>query len=582
MPPQKLGHDARTLRSRAEEQLLPRAQAEENLSPGQLQELVHELRVHQIELEMQNEQLRLAQGELEKARERYAELYEHAPVAYLTLTEHGLIQAANLTSTRLLGTGRAQLINAPLSRFVVKDDQDSYYLCLRKAFFSSLINSCELRLRTSGGETICGRLELLQASEEGQPVCRVTLTDITGHKRAEEAVLENQRRQFQYENEERLQLAFEAGGLGAWDQDFETGQITCNERACAMLGFTAGTVVNWQDFLQRVHPEDRPAFLNAAERSTQPGGSGRFEEMFRIILSDDRVRWVRFAARCLFAAEQTGRVLRRTGVLADITRQKEAEELLASRAHQLEILVRERTTRLQETLNELEHFSYTLVHDLRAPLRAIRGYGGLLLTECKELNPRQQHFLERTCTAAERMDQLVTDALNYNKIVHQNFVLAPIDCGALLEQLVDSYPEFLEARAFISVLGTIPPVMGNPALLTQCFSNLIGNALKFVNPGRVPSVRIFARDLGARIRVCVQDNGIGIPADCHERIFEMFQRLDQRFEGTGIGLPLVRKAAQRMHGSVGVESQPGQGSLFWVELARAEVHEAPGQSRKPS
>jgi signal transduction histidine kinase len=112
--------------------------------------------------------------------------------------------------------------------------------------------------------------------------------------------------------------------------------------------------------------------------------------------------------------------------------------------------------------------------------------------------------------------------------------------------------------------------MGNPALLTQCFSNLLNNALKFVPPGKVPVIRVAAQDLGPRVRIWVDDNGIGIAEDCRDRIFRMFERLDDRFEGTGVGLPLVKKAAERMHGGVGVESQPGQGSRFWLELNKPE------------
>jgi signal transduction histidine kinase len=262
--------------------------------------------------------------------------------------------------------------------------------------------------------------------------------------------------------------------------------------------------------------------------------------------------------------------VRRTGVLADITRQKEAEELLQSHARHLELSVRERTARLQEAVSELEHFSYTLAHDLRAPLRAIRGYGELLLAQCAGLGPDHRQFLERSNLAAERMDQLIVDVLNYNKLVRQNFALAPVDCAALLQQLIESYPQFQDARASISIDGTIPRVLGNPALLTQCFSNLLNNALKFVPPGQTPAVCIFAQDQDRRVRIWFQDNGIGIAEESQGKIFQMFQQLNPDYEGTGIGLALVKKAVERMRGAVGVESQLGKGSRFWLELNKPE------------
>jgi signal transduction histidine kinase len=256
--------------------------------------------------------------------------------------------------------------------------------------------------------------------------------------------------------------------------------------------------------------------------------------------------------------------------MADITREKETEALLESRARHLEALVRERTTRLQEAVIELEHFSYTLAHDLRAPLRIMIGFGELMLQESPVLSATHQQYVGRISTAAHRMDLLIRDALDYNKLVRQNFALEPIDPGTLLQQLVDTYPEFHEARTHISLSGPFPLVLGNSALLTQCFSNLLGNALKFIEPKRTPRVRLSAEDLGERVRIWIEDNGIGIPEDCVDRIFEMFHRLNPEFEGTGIGLALVKKAAHRMRGSVGVVSHLGHGSRFWIELDKAE------------
>jgi signal transduction histidine kinase len=126
-------------------------------------------------------------------------------------------------------------------------------------------------------------------------------------------------------------------------------------------------------------------------------------------------------------------------------------------------------------------------------------------------------------------------------------------------------------------------MLGNEAALTQCFSNLLGNALKFVAPGTRPQVRVWAERVGgpkaetqdsqpaipSTVRLSFADNGIGIPKDAHERIFKMFQRLDKSYDGTGVGLTVVRKAVEKMGGKVGLESEPGRGSRFWIELKTA-------------
>jgi signal transduction histidine kinase len=233
----------------------------------------------------------------------------------------------------------------------------------------------------------------------------------------------------------------------------------------------------------------------------------------------------------------------------------------------LDRLVTTRTAELQELVNELEHFSYTITHDMRAPLRAMTGFAGLLAEECMDsLGSSSREYLNRIITASARMDRLITDALSYSQIVRHEMPVQAIDAGRLLTGMIESYPIFQEPRARIEIVGDLPPVRGNEAGLTQCFSNLLGNAVKFVRTGTVPHIRIHGERRGNRVRLWCDDNGIGIPAELQSRVFIMFQRLSKEYEGTGIGLALVKKVVERMGGTVGLESEPGRGSRFWVEL----------------
>ena len=161
------------LRSQAEERLQREGETLGGMSAEQMQAVIHDLHVHQIELEMQNEQLRLSQEDLEAARERFVELYDFAPVGYLTLNKEGLIVQANLTSVSMLGVERSRLVNLSFSRFVSSEDQEAYYHCWRKVFQSAGTHSCELRLRPSSAELFHGRLESVQAIEGGAVVCRM-------------------------------------------------------------------------------------------------------------------------------------------------------------------------------------------------------------------------------------------------------------------------------------------------------------------------------------------------------------------------------------------------------------------------
>ncbi len=237
----------------------------------------------------------------------------------------------------------------------------------------------------------------------------------------------------------------------------------------------------------------------------------------------------------------------------------------------LESLVKERTAELQELVNELEHFSYTITHDLRAPLRAMHGFAGLLADECKtSLNNQGHEYIKRITTATRRMDRLITDALSYSKVVRHEMPLEPVDAGLLLRGMVGSYPIFQPPMAHVEITDDLPPVLANEAGLTQCFSNLLSNAVKFMAPGKVPVVRIAGERRGDMVRFWCEDNGIGIPKEMHSRVFIMFQRLSKDYEGTGIGLALVKKVVGRMKGDVGVESEPGKGSRFWIELKAAD------------
>ncbi|MBI5687615.1 MAG: HAMP domain-containing histidine kinase [Verrucomicrobia bacterium] len=264
---------------------------------------------------------------------------------------------------------------------------------------------------------------------------------------------------------------------------------------------------------------------------------------------------------------------------SEITERKTVEDALLEARNELartnlalENIVQDRTAELRKSLDELEHFSYSITHDMRAPLRAMRSYASLLLQGNRgHLTGDEKEWLQNIATSADRMDLLIVDALDYAKATRETLPLSAVDADALVRGILRSYPAFHSAVAKINVEGTLPPVLGNRTGLAQCFSNLLNNAVKFVPPGQMPQVRVRAVPMGARVRFWVEDKGIGIAREHHDHIFEMFHRLSEDYEGTGIGLALVKKVAEKMNGRVGVESEPGQGSRFWLDLEAAPV-----------
>ena len=249
------------------------------------------------------------------------------------------------------------------------------------------------------------------------------------------------------------------------------------------------------------------------------------------------------------------------GVLRDLERAKE----------ELELRVNERTAKLRELVAELEAFSYSISHDLRTPLRAMQGYAEALLEEERDrLSERGQQYLARIHRAATRLDLLVQDVLAYSKVAKGEIRLQPTPIGPLIEDILRSYPELRE-KAAITVEQPLPAVIGHEGYLSQCVANILGNAVKFVAPGVQPKVRVWAETLGEQVRINFEDTGIGIAAEHREQIFQLFGRVDHAdaFEGTGIGLAIVKKACERMGGSVGVESELDRGSRFWITLRKA-------------
>lgn len=238
---------------------------------------------------------------------------------------------------------------------------------------------------------------------------------------------------------------------------------------------------------------------------------------------------------------------------------------------ELERKVAERTSSLREAIAQMEEFSYTVSHDLRAPLRSIKGYAEVLANDhAAKLKGDAAAFLERIIENGNRMERLVNDVLTMSRISSTKVRLETIDLNTLLHAIVREYPNFQTNIAQISI-DPLPPVTGHESLCTQVFANLLGNAAKFVSPGVVPKIHVWAEPRADFVRLNVQDNGIGIPPEFHQKIFGMFERLDpeNHFGGTGIGLAIVRRAAEKMNGRVGVESVEGNGSLFWVDLPKA-------------
>jgi signal transduction histidine kinase len=266
----------------------------------------------------------------------------------------------------------------------------------------------------------------------------------------------------------------------------------------------------------------------------------------------------------------------RRAAQAEVAARKDAEQALrvardelAQANAELERRVQERTMKLEESVRELEAFSYTISHDLRAPLRAIYGYADVLQTEAGgKLSEDERAYLDRINLAGRRLDRMIQDVLRYSQVSKAEVSLAPIALEPIVQAVIAEYPVLRSAATRIEVRPPLGEVLGQEMFLTQCIANLLLNAVKFVAPGVDPYVRVYIERRGPITRLWIEDNGIGIETQHMSRLFGIFERVHptSAFEGNGIGLAIVKRAVHRLGGDVGVESVAGAGSRFWLDL----------------
>jgi signal transduction histidine kinase/ligand-binding sensor domain-containing protein len=242
------------------------------------------------------------------------------------------------------------------------------------------------------------------------------------------------------------------------------------------------------------------------------------------------------------------------------------------REKELAALVEQRTAKLQEMIKSMEGFNYSIAHDLRAPIRAIRGFTEALVEDYRpHLDSIGCEYAERIQLAVERMDQLIQDLLIYGQLSHKEIPLECVKTDVIFDRILENFASEIQSKkANVQIRKPLPPLWANSTILHQIFSNLLSNALKFVRPNSEPNIEVWAEDRGNVIRVFIRDNGIGIKKEHQERIFRIFERLHPGdvYPGTGIGLAIVQRGVERMGGKVGVDSSQHQGSCFWVEFLK--------------
>lgn len=439
-----------------------------------------------------------------------------------------------------------------------------------------LLGLLHLRLRrtTSALQAVQQELEQRVATRTAElQVANTALGDEITERRHAEMALEAQRaflRQvidmsptliFVKDLQERFTLVNQAIA------DFYGTSIEC------MLGKTSG------DFLQDTEE------VQAIQQRNQTVISAATTVVHDAILRTDShgvQRWFSAVQQPICNAQ--GQATHVLGVATDITPQKQAEEAMRHLNTELEQRVQERTAALADMNRELEAFTYSVSHDLKAPLRGIDGYSRLLAEAYADrLDQEGQRFLTHIRTGTQRMYELIDDLLAYSRLERRRLRWEKIDLRVLIEGLLAERQQEIDARQVhvtLDLQGAL--VQADRESAQQMCRNLLDNALKFTSHVDTPRLAIRCQMLPCTWQLHVQDNGIGFDMRYHERIFEMFQRLqrEEDYSGTGVGLAIVRKAAERLGGRVWAESTLGQGATFYVEIPYEPTDTRPAYSAR--
>ncbi|MEJ2100594.1 MAG: PAS domain S-box protein [Desulfobacterales bacterium] len=498
------------------------------------------------------------QKQIQHELENLAAIVRFSEDAIIRKTVDHIITHWNPAAEKIYGFSAAEALGQHIKLIIPPERMEENHELVRRVLGGGQIKAWETVRRTKYGRTVNIALSMAAIRND-----RGEITALATIERDISERVMNRRHLSRIRQE--LQMATEAARIGTWFLDFRRGTAQWNDELYRLLGLDPRP--GPEDigfFFNFIHPDDRHGRFQNVKALAGLAGHGGAELMdeFRIIRKDGQIRWLAVRGRIML--NEFGEPLQMAGVNFDITELKQVRE--AEQLAQMQLAAK--VAQLEQKNQELDQFAYAASHDLKAPLRAIRNYSDFLYEDLSaSLSGEQKQYLQGLKTAAGQGQQLIDDLLAYSRIGR-----VPVKTEKV------NMPEMInEARSFLNlssdtdlvVQSDWPVLETDPLLLSQVLKNLIANAVKF-NPNASKRVEIGWRqsDKNGCIELFVHDNGIGIEPQYQQKIFGIFQRLhtSREYEGTGIGLAVVKKAALELGGEVSVESTPGKGSTFFVEL----------------
>jgi PAS domain S-box-containing protein len=519
-------------------------------SPVDIESLIHELRVHQIELTMQNEELRRIQQELEQTKNQFAHLYDFSPVGYLSISEKGVIEKANLTIASILGVERGNLIGKWLTHFVQKEDQDIFYRLRARLLETQAPQVCELRLLADGGKAFHARLECLIVKTKDDHIdeIRVAVSDVTAIKQAENELQESRQKFMSMVENIGIGVSLispkmEVLELNRQMRDWFPKADAATKPIChRVFNYPpSDTVCDWCPTLKTL----QDGKLYESTTSTPTAGGIR---NYRIVSSP--------------IMDSEGEITAAIEMVEDITERLDLENQL----------------RQAQKLESIGNLAGGIAHDFNNILSSIIGYTELSFDEVTKGSVLEDN-LQEVYTAGKRAKELVSQILVFARQTNEE--VKPVNIGEIaresLKMIRSSVPSDIDIRKMINSDSL---VVGNSTMMQQVFVNLATNAADAMeDTGGTLEVAVsdvvvdqsFAKvhnllGPGDHVKITVADTGVGISPEAMKSIFDPYYTTKQLGRGTGLGLASVHGTVKKYGGAIMVESQPGRGSIFTILL----------------
>jgi chemotaxis family two-component system sensor kinase Cph1 len=573
------------------------------------EELISDLRSHQIELEIQNEELRKSQLNLEDSKRKYWDLYDFAPIGYLTLDGDGVIGEINLSGADLLQKHRKYLIGASFFSFLTQKSRTIFHNHIKNVINTGMDRYCDLELLQVEGNPIDIHITTSLLVKNNIINFRIAIVDISKTKQAEDLKLSLKR----LSQVNRTLLALRHSSFAMMHANNESSYL---EDVCNIIVDDCGHSMVWIGFAEEEDMKVRPVVYSGFEEEylktlditwddTELGNgpTGTAVRTGKICICEDMINdpkftpWREEAIKRGYASSICIPIIDDDKVYGAITIYSmdvnpfsdEEKELLKELSDDIgygitsirlrtekeksEKAIQKSMFEIQRSNAELKQFAYITSHDLREPLRMITSFLQLLERRyADKLDEDANDFIGFAVDGAKRLDAMINDILIYSKVANRDRDLTLVNFNKIIEQVYINLITSIEETNAEIIYDTLPKLISDEKLMIQLFQNIIGNAIKYRSE-KTPKIYISYEEKEKNYIFSVRDNGIGIDQKYINNIFTIFKRLhsDDVYPGTGIGLAIAQKIVYQFGGKIWAESQLGKGTTFYFNLPKKNI-----------